>query len=77
MDLSIKKGDPLYHLTQAGLNEAAAPLLDVIRASGCCVYGQAEVAFRKAELGVAHAGDLDVLRDFAGICQRVIDGRLA
>lgn len=75
MDHSIKKGDPLYHLTQAGIDEACAPLLETIRASGCCVYGHAELAFRKAELGAAHAGDVDVLRDFAGICQRVMDGR--
>lgn len=76
MDLSIKKGDPLYHLTQAGINEACAPLLETIRASQCCIYGKVELAFRKAEAHAAHAGDVDVLREFAVICQRVMDGKV-
>lgn len=75
MDQGIKKGDSLYPLTQAGIAEACAPLLRTIRDSGCCVYGKAELAFRKAELGAAHAGDVDELRNFAGICQRVMDGK--
>lgn len=76
MDHSIKKGDPLYHLTQAGINEACAPLLETIRASGCCVSGKALLAFDKASIGAAHAGDLDELRGFANICQRVMDGKV-
>lgn len=75
MDQSIRKDDLLYHLTQAGINEACAPLLETIRASGCCVSGKALLAFDKAAAGGAHAGDLDELRSFANICQRVMDGR--
>ena len=75
MDHSIKPGDPLYHLTTAGIAEACAPLMETISASGCCLYGQAELAFRKAEMSIAHAGDVDVLRDFASICRRVMDGK--
>ncbi len=75
MDQGTKKDDPLYHLTQAGIDEACAPLLKTIRDSGCCVFGKAELAFRKAELGTAHAGDVNELRSFACICQRVMDGK--
>lgn len=76
MDHTIKKGDPLYHLTQAGINEACAPLLETIRKSECAIYGKVEIAYRKAELGAAHVGDVDTLREFAIICQRVMDGKV-
>lgn len=75
MDHTIKKGDALYHLTAAGLDEACRPLLATIDASGCCVSGQALLAYDKARQGAAHAGDVDTLKSFASICQRVMDGK--
>lgn len=75
MDHTIKKGDTLYHLTQAGIAEACAPLLATIDASGCCVSGLSLLAYEKARAGGAHAGDVDTLTSFAGICQRVMDGK--
>ena len=71
----IFPGDELYHLTQAGINEACAPYLATILASQCCVMGNTLLAMERLQAGGAHAADVDTLREFAVTCQHVIDGK--
>lgn len=71
----ILPGDALYHLTAEGIAQEVAPLMATIDASSCCVSGQALVAYEAARAGGAHRGHVDTLRDFANICQRVMDGK--
>lgn len=51
-------------LTKMNPQAAAHALLRIIDRCGYVIHGKVAVAYEAAELGIAHAGDVEVLRNF-------------